>query len=98
MNVFYGVLGFSGCCFFDLCLVLFIILCGYWIMCCICELIEVEGYMVIYGDIDFIFVWFGSFCVEEEVVVIGWVLVVWVNDWWCEYLKEEFGFDSVFEL
>lgn len=32
MNVFYGVFGIIVCCFFDLCLVLLIIMCGYQIM------------------------------------------------------------------
>lgn len=97
MNVFYGVLGISVCCFFDLCFVLLIIMCGYVIMCQIKVLIEVKGYDVIYGDIDFIFVWLKCLYSEVQVVEIGCELVSYVNVWWVqEFSKSQFI--SVLEL
>ncbi|VFT27616.1 DNA polymerase II [Pseudomonas aeruginosa] len=62
------------------------------------ELIEAEGYTVIYGDTDSTFVWLGSPRAEEEASAIGRALVARVNDWWREHLKEEFGLDSALEL
>lgn len=62
------------------------------------ELIEAEGYTVIYGDTDSTFVWLGSPRAEEEAAAIGRALVARVNDWWREHLKEEFGLDSALEL
>lgn len=98
MNFFYGVLGLIGCCFFDLCLVLFIIWCGYEIMYCMCELIEEVGYEVIYGDIDFIFVWLCWLYGDDEVCQIGLQLIVCINDWWCCYLVGQYQLESVLEL
>lgn len=82
MNLFYGVFGLIGCCFFDLCFVLLIMMCGYEIMYCMCKLIEVQGYEVIYGDIDLMFVWFGCVYDDDEVGVKGCVFVEYVNCWW----------------
>ena len=60
MNAFYGVLGSSGCRFFDPRLASSITLRGHRIMRRTRELIEAEGYTVIYGDTDSTFVWLGS--------------------------------------
>ncbi|WP_290438859.1 DNA polymerase domain-containing protein, partial [Pseudomonas aeruginosa] len=60
MNAFYGVLGSSGCRFFDPRLAPSITLRGHRIMRRTRELIEAEGYTVIYGDTDSTFVWLGS--------------------------------------
>lgn len=98
MNAFYGVLGSSGCRFFDPRLASSITLRGHRIMRRTRELIEAEGYTVIYGDTDSTFVWLGSPRAEEEAAAIGRALVARVNDWWREHLKEEFGLDSALEL
>ncbi len=66
MNAFYGVLGSSGCRFFDPRLASSITLRGHRIMRRTRELIEAEGYTVIYGDTDSTFVWLGSPRAEEE--------------------------------
>ncbi len=97
MNAFYGVLGSSGCRFFDPRLASSITLRGHRIMRRTRELIEAEGYTVIYGDTDSTFVWLGSPRAEEEAAAIGRALVARVNDWWREHLKEEFGLDSALE-
>ncbi|MFY3762871.1 DNA polymerase domain-containing protein, partial [Escherichia coli] len=57
MNALYGVLGSSGCRFFDPRLASSITLRGHEIMRQTRELIEAEGYQVIYGDTDSTFVW-----------------------------------------
>lgn len=57
MNSFYGVLGSSGCRFFDPRLVSSITMRGHEIMHRTRELIEARGYSVIYGDTDSTFVW-----------------------------------------
>lgn len=57
MNAFYGVLGSSGCRFFDPRLASSITLRGHEIMRQTRELIEAQGYQVIYGDTDSTFVW-----------------------------------------
>lgn len=88
MNAFYGVLGSSGCRFFDPRLASSITLRGHRIMRRTRELIEAEGYTVIYGDTDSTFVWLGSPRAEEEAAAIGRALVARVNDWWREHLKK----------
>ena len=57
MNSFYGVLGSSGCRFFDPRLASSITMRGHEIMHRTRELIEGAGYQVIYGDTDSTFVW-----------------------------------------
>lgn len=57
MNAFYGVLGSSGCRFFDPRLASSITMRGHEIMRKTRELIEARGYQVIYGDTDSTFVW-----------------------------------------
>ena len=57
MNAFYGVLGSSGCRFFDPRLASSITLRGHEIMRQTRALIEAQGHAVIYGDTDSTFVW-----------------------------------------
>jgi DNA polymerase-2 len=57
MNAFYGVLGSSGCRFFDTRLASSITLRGHEIMLRTRQLIEAQGHAVIYGDTDSTFVW-----------------------------------------
>ncbi|WP_150643094.1 DNA polymerase II [Pseudomonas fluorescens] len=98
MNAFYGVLGSSGCRFFDPRLASSITLRGHEIMRRTRELIEAQGHAVIYGDTDSTFVWLGRAHSEEEAARIGQALVQHVNQWWKEYLHKEFGLQSVLEL
>ena len=98
MNAFYGVLGSSGCRFFDPRLASSITLRGHQIMRRTRELIEAEGYEVIYGDTDSTFVWLGRAHGEDEATRIGQALVQRVNQWWREHLQEEFGLRSALEL
>ena len=98
MNAFYGVLGSSGCRFFDTRLASSITLRGHQIMRRTRELVEAQGYEVIYGDTDSTFVWLGSAHTQEEASRIGRALVQHVNDWWREHLRTAFGLQSALEL
>jgi len=60
MNSFYGVLGSSGCRFFDSRLAGSITRIGHWILNFSRNFIEQEGYAVIYGDTDSLFVNLGK--------------------------------------
>ncbi|WPC06123.1 DNA polymerase II [Pseudomonas benzenivorans] len=98
MNAFYGVLGSSGCRFFDPRLASSITMRGHQIMRQTRELIEAEGYAVIYGDTDSTFVWLKGAHAEADAARIGRALVHKVNQWWREHLRAEFGLDSALEL
>jgi DNA polymerase-2 len=98
MNAFYGVLGSSGCRFFDPRLASSITLRGHEIMRRTRELIEDQGYQVIYGDTDSIFVWLKHAHTEQQAAGISHALVSHVNQWWDRHLRQEFGLDSALEL
>ena len=98
MNAFYGVLGSSGCRFFDTRLASSITLRGHEIMLKTRALIEARGYSVIYGDTDSTFVWLRSQHSEEDAASIGRELVQYVNDWWQAHVRDEYGLTSALEL
>ena len=98
MNAFYGVLGSSGCRFFDPRLASSITLRGHEIMRRTRELIESQGYRVIYGDTDSTFVWLKRAHSDEEAARIGQALVRHINQWWREHLQLEFGLSSALEI
>jgi len=98
MNAFYGVLGSSGCRFFDPRLASSITMRGHEIMHKTRELIEAQGYRVIYGDTDSTFVWLGKAHSEADASQIGQSLVRLVNQWWREHLAQELRLESALEL
>ncbi|MCY1395448.1 DNA polymerase II [compost metagenome] len=98
MNAFYGVLGSSGCRFFDTRLASSITMRGHEIMRTTRQLIEAQGYTVIYGDTDSTFVWLGRAHGEEEAARIGGDLVQGVNRWWRDHLQQAMGLHSALEL
>ncbi|HWH85496.1 MAG TPA: DNA polymerase II [Pseudomonas sp.] len=98
MNAFYGVLGSSGCRFFDTRLASSITLRGHEIMLRTRQLIEEQGHAVIYGDTDSTFVWLRRLHGQDEAAQIGHALVRHVNDWWREHVREEYGLHSALEL
>jgi len=98
MNALYGVLGSSGCRFFDARLASSITLRGHEIMRRTRELIEAEGYTVIYGDTDSTFVWLQRRHDEDEAARIGQALARRVNDWWRDHLRESLNLESALEL
>ncbi|WP_156811191.1 DNA polymerase II [Cupriavidus sp. USMAHM13] len=98
MNSFYGVLGSTGCRFFDPRLASSITMRGHEIMRQTRALVEAQGYAVIYGDTDSTFVWLKREHGEEEAARIGHALVAHVNQWWREHLAQAFGLESALEL
>ncbi|WP_324832267.1 DNA polymerase II [Pseudomonas saxonica] len=98
MNAFYGVLGSSGCRFFDTRLASSITLRGHEIMLKTRALIEAQGFSVIYGDTDSTFVWLRSEHSEEDAARIGRELVQHVNQWWQAHVRDEYGLTSALEL
>ncbi|RLM11400.1 DNA polymerase II [Gibbsiella quercinecans] len=98
MNAFYGVLGASGCRFFDPRLASSITLRGHEIMRQTRELIESRGYQVIYGDTDSTFVWLKKAHGEQQAAEIGRALVAYVNQWWRQHLQQQYQLESALEL
>ncbi|MCP3710753.1 DNA polymerase II [Paraburkholderia sp. CNPSo 3274] len=98
MNAFYGVLGSTGCRFFDPRLASSITMRGHEIMRRTRQLIEAQGYDVIYGDTDSTFVWLKHAHSEADATRTGKQLVEHVNAWWNTELQERFGLQSALEL
>jgi DNA polymerase II len=92
------VLGATGCRFFDPRLASSITLRGHEIMQRTRCLVEEQGYPVIYGDTDSIFIWLKRGHTEEQTLEIGNALVGHINQWWQQHLREECGLDSALEL
>ncbi|UZE98059.1 DNA polymerase II [Alkalimarinus alittae] len=98
MNSFYGVMGTPGCRFFDPRLPSSITLRGHSIMNQTRTLIEEQGFDVIYGDTDSIFVWLNRSVSNTEADSIGNHLVGHVTQWWKAHLEEQYQLDSALEL
>lgn len=98
MNAFYGVLGSAGCRFFDPRLASSITLRGHEIMRKTRELIESQGYQVIYGDTDSTFIWLKQPHSEQQAKQIGYQLRDFINQWWQQHLQSTLNIDSVLEL
>jgi len=98
MNAFYGVLGSSGCRFFDPRLASSITMRGHQIMRQTRALVEARGFDVIYGDTDSTFVWLKQAHDEEAAASIGRRLVTEINQWWREHLQQQMGLASALEL
>ncbi|MGD8171390.1 DNA polymerase II [Vibrio sp. TRT 21S02] len=98
MNSFYGVLGSSGCRFFDTRLASSITMRGHEIMKQTKVLIEEKGYQVIYGDTDSTFVSLNGKFSQQQADEIGLGLVDYINQWWTKHLKDEYNLNSILEL
>ena len=98
MNAFYGVLGSSGCRFFDPRLASSITMRGHQIMHLTRKLIQEQGYPVIYGDTDSTFVWLKAAHSEQQADEIGRALVTHVNQWLAQHIAQQFGLESALEL
>lgn len=98
MNSFYGVLGSSGCRFFDTRLASSITMRGHEIMKQTKKLIEDKGYQVIYGDTDSTFVSLNGQFSQQQADKIGFELVNYINQWWTTHLAQEYQLDSMLEL
>lgn len=98
MNSFYGVMGTPGCRFFDPRLPSSITLRGHEIMNQTRALIESQGFQVIYGDTDSIFVWLDRQVTGEEAEGIGEHLARTITQWWRQHLSEQYQLNSALEL
>ncbi len=98
MNAFYGVLGSPGCRFFDQRLSSSITLRGHEILQRSQHWIEQQGYPVIYGDTDSLFVHLQGTRPPGEAEQIGRQLQDGLNRWWQQSLREELDIDSYLEI
>lgn len=98
MNSFYGVLAASGCRFFNPRLAASITRRGHEIIIRSRELIEEQGYQVIYGDTDSLFVLLGKGHTEDQSRSIGRSLSSGLNRWWSETIQREFKLTSYLEI
>ncbi len=98
MNSFYGVLGSSGCRFFNPQLASSITMRGHEIIQTSEKLIEQQGYSVIYGDTDSVFVLLGEGKTSDQCQTIGKQLQETLNDWWKSHLQQEFEIESNLEI
>ena len=98
MNSFYGVLGSTGCRFFDPRLASSITMRGHQIMHQTRKLIEQQGYVVIYGDTDSTFVWLKKAHSDDDARHIGNALVTSINDWWKTHLQSTLRLESALEI
>ncbi len=98
MNSFCGVLGSPDCRFYDPRLVSSVTMRGHEMMRLTRELVEGEGYDVIYGDTDSIFIWLRRAYPNDEAIAIGEGLARKINAWWQARLRDEFQLDSCLEI
>lgn len=99
MNSFYGVLGSEGCRFFDPRVCSSITLRGHEIIQRSRDWIEQQGYDVIYGDTDSVFVWIKPDAAASPAAAdIGRQLALGLNQWWQALLLEEHGVESALEI
>ena len=95
MNSFYGVLGARGCRFFDPRLASSITMRGHEIIRRSKTFIEGEGFEVIYGDTDSLFVLLGDRPGAQEVAA---ALAARLSGWWRATLAEEHRLESCLEV
>jgi DNA polymerase-2 len=98
MNSFYGVLGTTGCRFFDHRLASSITMRGHQILQDTRKFIEDAGYQVVYGDTDSVFVRVGAEHTAEEARDIGRKLSRDINDYWRDWCEREHGVTSHLEM
>ncbi|NWF89621.1 MAG: DNA polymerase II [Ignavibacteriaceae bacterium] len=97
MNSFYGVMGSNGCRFYHPHLPSAITGTGKWLLLQSKDYLHKQGYEVIYGDTDSLFVKLkpgeGETAKEN-----GERIAAELNEYWKKRLKEEFGVTSFLEL
>jgi len=98
MNSFYGVLGSTGCRFFDPRLSGSITKRSHEILKKTGTWIEDKGYQVIYGDTDSIFVSIGSDKSKQQAKEIGIELQGHVNEKWQHALWRDFNVSSQLDI
>ncbi|WP_020210222.1 DNA polymerase II [Gilvimarinus chinensis] len=101
MNSFYGVLGSTGCRFFDPRIASSITLRGHEIIQASKNWIEQQGQKVIYGDTDSVFVWLrgeSGTLTNDRARDVGAELAQGLNAWWRDKLFQELNIDSALEI
>lgn len=98
MNSFYGVLGSTGCRFFDPRLSGSITKRSHSILKLTKKWIEAKGYQVIYGDTDSIFVHIGDNQSVKSSQKLGKSLEGFINKQWQETLKNQYRVNSELEI
>ena len=98
MNSFYGVLGSSGCRFYDPRLASSITRRGHEIITRSRDWLESAGYPVIYGDTDSVFVLLGEDYDEARSRETGQQLARDLNSWWNDTIAREFRVESALEI
>lgn len=98
MNSFYGILGSTGCRFFDPRLSGSITKRSHQLLKVTKSWIEKKGYKVIYGDTDSIFVHVGDDKTQDECKNLGDVLQQFINEKWQGKLKADFAIESQLEI
>jgi DNA polymerase-2 len=97
MNSFYGVMGSTGCRFYHSHLPSAITSTGKWLLLESKKYLESEGYEVIYGDTDSLFIKLLS-GEGANYLKSGKDIADRLNKIWCKRLKEEFNVKSYLEL
>lgn len=98
MNSFYGVLGTPGCRIHDSRLTSSITRRSHELIQTTVNLIEDEGYSVIYGDTDSVFVSLKQAVDNTSANIVGKRLVAMINNYWKDYLADAFGIESCLEM
>ncbi len=98
MNSFYGILGSTGCRFFNPQLASSITLRGHEIIQRSRDVIEQQGYPVIYGDTDSVFVSLDENLNEAASLAIGKQLAEVLTHYWQAQLQHEFQLKSYLEV
>ncbi|NMP32415.1 DNA polymerase II [Thalassotalea sp. M1531] len=98
MNSFYGVLGSTGCRFFDPRLSGSITKRGHEILKTTQKWIEEEGFNVIYGDTDSIFVHIGEAHDKTQARLLGDKLEKLINKKWHEHIESTHKVKSKLEI
>jgi len=98
MNSFYGVLGTPGCRIHDSRLTSSITKRSHEIILQTVKLIESEGYSVIYGDTDSVFVSLKQAMSREQADKIGNKLINIINQYWQSHLSKKYGIESCLEM
>jgi len=98
MNSFYGILGSTGCRFFDPRLAGSITKRSHEILKTTSSWIEAKGYQVIYGDTDSIFVHVGVSKSLAESKELGIELQTFINQKWRQTLTDSYQIDCHLEI
>ena len=98
MNSFYGVLGASDCPFFDHRLASSITMMGHKVMKMTRQWIEADGFDVIYGDTDSIFIKLAEHLDETQVQEKAHSIVNLINHQWSDYISHEYNITNYMEI